>query len=305
MLEDFCNSLSDQAQLKIALRFAKLAMTVWEKHFDENPDAIKKLNGLIGESNHIQGGAKNIDVKFPIRAIEKIERSYKKLKSSGKYPISLMKSDGTLSPIFKTATQPLTNSEWDDAFPYTVRLCFTLVWNILSWVLFKRKNEANETHIYVACNQAVDVLISEKILRINEIEGILNEHKNDLRSEKEEIAWEKAPQVEEHERLSTEEVYKKIIGENIIKDASGSELAKEILRQMKEEDKSYWDEWEEYYSGTCKTYSYNKEKKSFWRIEADVIAASFFDEYSMTEREMQDFISGVSLNDLRQSGFEI
>ena len=82
-------------------------------------------------------------------------------------------------------------------------------------------------------------------------------------------------------------------------------LAKEILRQIREEEKSYWDQWEEYYSGTCKTYSFNKEKNSFWRSEIDVIAASFFEEYPMTEQQMLDFISGVSLSDLRDDGFEI
>jgi hypothetical protein len=36
-----------------------------------------------------------------------------------------------------------------------------------------------------------------------------------------------------------------------------------------------------------------------------VIAGSFFNEYPMSEQEMYDFISGVSLSDLRENGFLI
>ncbi|NJO92582.1 MAG: hypothetical protein HC831_29165 [Chloroflexia bacterium] len=105
--------------------------------------------------------------------------------------------------------------------------------------------------------------------------------------------------------MTQDEVYRKIIGQNIVKDACGRELAKEILRQMREDGKTFWDEWEEYYSGTSKTYSYNKERKSFWLSEVDVIALSFANQIPLTEKEMLDFISGVSLHDLRGDGFEI
>jgi hypothetical protein len=157
----------------------------------------------------------------------------------------------------------------------------------------------------VAINQAADVLMSEKILNARQIEEILNEYQKETRKENEDAAWENSPGIQKYEALEPDEIYRKIIGEKIVKNSSGRELAKEIVRQMREEGKSFWDQWEEYYSGTCITYSYNKEKNSFWRSELDVIVASFFNEFPMTEQEMIDFISGVSLTDLRESGFEI
>ncbi|NJO92581.1 MAG: hypothetical protein HC831_29160 [Chloroflexia bacterium] len=81
-----------------------------------------------------------------------------------------MKSDGTLSPILNTSIQPLTNSKWDDILPYSVKLVFTMVWNIVTWILYKRSTDANETHIYVAINQAADVLMTEKLKTIPQIE---------------------------------------------------------------------------------------------------------------------------------------
>ena len=305
MLEDYCNTLSDKAQLSIAIWLSKLTLPVWEAYFSENPDKINSVNALVGEANRVKGGASQIDVDFPSRALEKIGRSFGNAQKESKTPIPVMKSDGTLTPLLATSTQFLTNPKWDQTLPYPVRLVFTSVWNILTWLLYKRKTEANETHIYVAINQAADVLMSEKLLSIPQINTILAEFKNEKREVNEDLIWENTPGVPSSKGLTQDEVYKKIIGENIVKDACGDVLAGEILRQMKEEGKTFWDEWEEYYSGTCKIYSFNKEKKSFWRSEVDVIALSFSEEYSMSQAEMIGIISSISLFDLRKSGFEI
>jgi hypothetical protein len=77
------------------------------------------------------------------------------------------------------------------------------------------------------------------------------------------------------------------------------------MRQMREEGKSYWNEMDEYTTGTSTTYSYNKEKESFWRHEFDVIVGSFSNHIPMSESEMLQFVSQQSLNDLRASGFEV
>ena len=305
MLDEYCNSLSDEAQLEIAIRLGKQVLPVWEKHFTEKPGDIENLNALIEDSNRVKGGAKYIDVDFPKRALEKIERSLENARKKDGKPVPNMKSDATLSPLLATSMQPLTNPQWDETLPYPVRLVFTLVWNIVTWILFRRSTDANETHIYVAINQAADALMSESILTVEQINEILREYQNETRKNDEDSLWEKAPGVKQHNALTSDEVYRKIIGENIVKDSCGKELAKEILRQMRDEDKSYWDKWEEYYSGTSKTYSFNQKENSYWFSEIDVIVLSFFNEYPMSEKEMLDFISGVSLNDLRDNGFEI
>lgn len=160
---------------------------------------------------------------------------------------------------------------------------------------------------HVAINQAADALMSEKILTVEQIEAILLEYKDETRGADEDATWQTNPgetSAGDHD-LTADEIYRKIIGENIVKDPPPRHVAKEILRQMREEDKSFWDEWEEYYHGTCKTYSYNNEKKSYWRTEVDVIVGSFYNEYPMSENEMLEFISGISPHDLRESGFEV
>ena len=306
MLDDYCSTLSDEAQLKIALRLANMALPVWENYHKENIIAMIKVNELIGDKNRISGAAEKLDATFLRRALEKIQRSLDLAKEkSSTWPVAQMKSDATLSPMLATIMQPLTNAEWDGLLPQSMKLTYTMVFNILIWILKRRRTPDNETHIYVAINQAADVLMRESIKSTDEINKILSEYKSELRDPAEESAWENAFSVGRNEPMDQEDVYRKILGESVSKDQCGSTLGKEVLRQMREENKSFWDEWEEYQTGTSITYSYNKEKQSFWRHEFDVIVGSFSDHIPMTESEMLDFVSGLHLIDLRKCGFEV
>ena len=103
MLDTFCHSISDEAQLRIALTMGKLALPVWEDYFTKNPTAIDQVNALIGDANRVNGALEKIDIEFPKRAIEKIERSHAAAKEkSTDRPVPIMKSDATLSPLLAT-----------------------------------------------------------------------------------------------------------------------------------------------------------------------------------------------------------
>jgi hypothetical protein len=304
MLDEFCAKLSDKAQLKIALRLAKIALPIWDDYFFQHPEGLKELNDLVGETNRVKGGNPQINVKFLERALKKIEDSYFKAEEEALNPIPIMKKDLLLSPVMATCIQPLTNNKWDTILSNSVRLVYTSVWNILTWLLMKRKNEEGETHIYIAINQAADALLSEKILTAEDINAILLEYEKETRKEGEDTEWENSIK-EKEGSYDSNDIYLKIAGTKKVKDAPAATQTGEILRQMKEEGKSFWDKWEEYYSGTSNTYSFDKEKKCYTHVEIDVIVASFCNEYIMTEAQMEEFVSGLSLHDLRESGFEI
>ena len=308
MLDEYCNSLSDAAQLQIAVRLSKEAFPIWNDHFKKHSQDLDKLNALIRPENKIIGAQGKITQDFLAKAINKIVDSYAKNKGSA-WPVATMKSDLLLYPFWTMLMQPLTNNDWDNALPKPVRLVYTSVWNILTWLLYKRMNEQKETHIYIAINQAADALMSEDILKTEQIEKILMGYQEMKRNVDEDTAWEMAPAGNTKDETGAaggmNEIFEKIMGRKSVPDPPKRDQTQEILRQMKEEEKSFWDKWEEYYSGTCKTYSYNKEEKSFWYSEADVIVGSFFNEYAMTEKQMYDFISGISLDDLRGNGFLI
>ena len=115
MLDEFCSKLSDKAQLAIALRLVRLALPVWAEHFARNPDAIEKVNALLGSKNTVEGGGA-ITAAFPEKALGKIERSFDKA-AGEPLPIVAMKKDPVLWSPLATCTQPLTNPEWDAALP--------------------------------------------------------------------------------------------------------------------------------------------------------------------------------------------
>jgi len=306
MLDTYCNSVSDEAQLKVAIRFGKQAVTVWNNHFKKIPTDIDRVNALITDANRVQGGAAVIDIAFPQRTLEKIERSYGNAKEkNNRSPIPEMKSDPTLTPMLAASMQPLTNKDWDTTLPKTVRLAFTQVFNILMWLLYRRKNDAHETHIYVAINQAVDVILTENLLSKEQIIAILNEYQHEKRSGTEDSEWENAFIVGSTEPLTEEDVYRQIIGEKMNKGGCGLVLAKEVLRQMRDEGKSYWNMMDEYVTGTSTTYSYDKENQTFSRHEIDVIVGSFSNQIPMSEHEMLHYIAKESCGDLRESGFEV
>lgn len=306
MLDVFCSKLSDEAQLKIALRLGKLTLRVWTTHLGRHPADLDKLSALVAASKRVTGGARHIDFNFPERALEKIERSYAAAKAqSPSRPIPIMKGDATLSPLLATCMQPLTNPDWDNTLTQSVRLVFTMVFNILVWILHRRTTPDGETHIYVAINHAADVLLRESILTVPQIDEILYEYQAETRGTDEDSAWETSFRAGGTEPLDQEDIYNRILGEKMVKDQCGPALAKEVLRQMRDEGKSFSDRWDEYLTGTSKTYAYNKTDQTFYRNEFDSIVGSFSNDIVMSEAEMLSFISKTPLSDLRESGFEV
>ena len=306
MLDEFLAKLADEAQLKIAIRLIRLALPVWHNHMTKTPGDLDKVNALITDKHQIAGALSRIDIDTPARYLTKIEERLAAAEVLSAKPVPVMKGDILLNPLFATMMQPITNANWDETLPYSVRLVYTSVWNILTWVLFHRVNDSNETHICVAINQAAAALVTEKKRSFDDINAIFCEYTGFTRAPGEEEAWENAPKADAKDAAySVEEVYRKIIGEKIVKDAPNEVQITEILRQMRAEGKSYWDEWEEYIEGTNRTYSYNTEKKSYWMVEIDVIAASFCNEYALSVQQVREYLAGISLRDLRKSGFEV
>jgi hypothetical protein len=306
MLDELCNSITDEAQLRISLKFGNLALPVWEDFFRKNPSAIDQVNALIADANRVNGGLRRIDIEFPKRALEKIERSLAAAKErSPDKPIPIMKSDATLSPMLATCMQPLTNKQWDNTLNQSTRLVFTSVFNILVWMLYRRNTDHRETHIYVAINQGADVLLREKIKSEQEINRILSEYEPFKRLDTEDNDWENAQPVGRSEPPGQEDIYEKMIGKKVVIGQTSRLLAKEVLRQMRVEGKTYWNEMDEYSTGTSITYSYDKEKQCFSRHEIDAIVGSFSNHILMTENEMLSFISQQHLFDLRESRFEV
>lgn len=305
MLDEFLQTLSNEAQLKIALRLSRLALPIWQKYFAVNPGKLAEVNTLVTDSNRVAGAYKEIGLDFPGKALAELEKAYEAARGRSERPASVMKEHVPLTPILYTFLGPLTNHRWDNTLPSSVHLVFTAVWNIFTWLLYRERNDAGETHIYVAVNQAADALNREAIMSFDEINAILMEYKDEQRHGDENDAGGMCYEPRDADPVNPDEVYQKIIGPVRVKDAPNRAQAAEIARQMREEGKSYWDEWEEYHTGTNVDYSFDKDEQKFKKTEADVVVGSFFYKHWLTEEEMIEAMQKYSLSDLRKSGFNI
>lgn len=87
-------------------------------------------------------------------------------------------------------------------------------------------------------------------------------------------------------------------------ESNNPEVTREVLRQMREEGKTYENDLDNAMSSSSARYSYDKEKMCFkgyaW---GNVMGGS--GEWVMTEAEMTDVISKEHIYDLRASGFVV
>lgn len=305
MLDKFCNGLRDEAQLKLAIHLNRLALPVWNNYFMGRTDRLKEINSLLKNEFRLPNGQARIEADFVGTMIGAIENAYKKHNREISF-LKQMRNDPVLMKMLATSMQFLINPQWEQVVPREVRLVFTSAWNSLIWIVHRQRNSDKETHIYVAINQAADALLSCNIKTVDEINEILGEYASEDRTPADDSYWlSLSDEVTADAGLNQEDVYRKILREKKLQDAAELNFVAEVLRQMKEEGRSYWDEWEEYYEGTSKTYFYDKDKQSYCMTEIDVIAASFYNEHPMSEEDMKKFVSGKSLHELRSSGFII
>lgn len=298
MLSTFCNSLSDEAQLKLAIRLGRLAVRVWNLHFCENPDTTNQLRDLTREVNQLKIGGVLIDTGFPTKVLEVVEQRYEAAKAKGGNPIVNLKSDATLSPFLAASKKLLSHPEWELQLPEPVRVVFNMTHNLLVWILERRTNDEGQTLIYVSIHQATDVLLRELVKSELEINTILADYMDERRGAHEDAEWEAALPV--GERAPNEEVEIPKVVEKIY-----SPQSHEVLRQMREEGKLYSNELDDFNSGTSTSYSYNKEKQSYWFSQLDTVVGSFNHQIPMTETEMLDFVSDLSVVDLQENGFVV
>ncbi len=170
MLDEYCNSLPEHAQVAMSMRLIDVVLPIWELHVAQHPDDLAKVNALITAEHKIRDGLAKIAASLPRSALQELQKMIAAKRD--------LNSSSSLRRYLATFMEPLTNPAWDDALPLSVRLVFTATWNLLTYLLFKRKTEEGETHVYIAVNQACDAIMREKVLSQADLERVLQEYKN-------------------------------------------------------------------------------------------------------------------------------
>ena len=78
-----------------------------------------------------------------------------------------------------------------------------------------------------------------------------------------------------------------------------------ILKEMKEQGKTFWDEDADYFDGEQRIYKYDKEKGTFCCEICDVIAASYADTHYYSVTGITSILKEFSCYEFREAGFMI
>nr|MDO8088144.1 hypothetical protein [Candidatus Sigynarchaeum springense] len=169
MLDEYCKSLPEHAQVAMSMQLIEIVLPTWEKHVTEHPDDLARVNALVTEKHKIFGGLAKVAASLPRAAVNEL----KKMIASGRD----LASSSSLRHYLATFMQPLTNPDWDGVLPEPVGLVFTATWNLLTYLLLRQKTKEGETHVYVAINQACDAILREKLLSQGELDRVLEEYR--------------------------------------------------------------------------------------------------------------------------------
>ncbi len=170
MLDEFCNKLPEATQVALAIRLIEVALPAWETHVTEHPGDLERVNALITKDHYVQGGAHQVVKALPRVALGELKDTIAAKAN--------LKGNAILNSQLASIMEPLTLPAWDEIFPSPVRLAFTAVFNLLTFLLFRRVNEDNETTVYVAINQACDAIMQKKFLSMDELNHLLNEYEH-------------------------------------------------------------------------------------------------------------------------------
>ncbi len=156
--------------MALAIKLIEIALPAWETHVTEHPADLERVNKLITKEHYVQGGAHEVVKVLPRVAVLELKQTIKEGTN--------LKGNSILQGQLAKIMEPLTIATWDAIMPSPARLAFTAVFNLLTFLLFRRMTPNNETHVYVAINQACDAILQKQFLSLNELEELLKQYEH-------------------------------------------------------------------------------------------------------------------------------
>jgi len=161
-LHDYINTLSKEAQLKLAIRLAKLALPIWDNY--------AKKNKLAYHESVV--GVKHTLIKDLLQeTIETIESS--SILQNTDIPVE---NEDKLLLLYRQFSDPviaLQDNDWQ--LPDEVIQTFYAVYNLIDTIIDSRQIKFSGTSFYVSINQAINALETSETLTFDEINKLLEE----------------------------------------------------------------------------------------------------------------------------------
>ena len=164
-LQEYCETLSQKKQIRLALKLGKLALPIW--------DNFTKSNSLDYRDT-VVGLTHSVPKDLLSNTITEIE----KFISTPSLP-SFLKDKDALMNLYSCFEDPIVAlQDFDWELPDSVKQIFYSMYNLTGWIIKKDSNTDGDSCLYISINQSIDAIENTGILSEDEIKQILQNTKN-------------------------------------------------------------------------------------------------------------------------------
>lgn len=158
-LEEYINSLPQKQQYQLAIRFIEFTLPIWEKYAQQEGSCLY-MDSIVG-MEHLVDKALLQDTTQRVKYLLDNPHS---------------STDSTLSNLYNQFSDPIVAlQDWDWELPNDVQKTFYAVYNLVEAFIGQERSVFNELTIYVSINQAIDAILTAKIMNWDEINQILTQ----------------------------------------------------------------------------------------------------------------------------------
>jgi len=160
-LQKYTGSLPEDKQFKVAIRLARLALSIWQNYADKN--TLTYRDTVVGLTHVVDRDL----LKNTIDEVEAfLNKNEIKRRIGGKSKLLELRKE------FDDPIIALQDNDWE--LPNEVQKTFYAVYNLIDTLLGKKKTAFNELTIYVSINQLAEALETSDTLTFDEIHIILD-----------------------------------------------------------------------------------------------------------------------------------
>src|SRR5688572_7266621 len=155
-LQEFCNTLPKDRQIKLAINLTKQALPIWDKYADNN---------ILSYRDTVVGLSHTVPKQLLSDTINEIENRF----ATQKF-LRIIKDNSKLLKLYSYFDDPivaLQDSDWE--LPEQVKKTFYSVYNLIGSIIYKNITAIDESRLYVSINQVIDAIKTADILSENQI----------------------------------------------------------------------------------------------------------------------------------------
>src|SRR5258706_4102371 len=159
-LQEFCDTLSENKQIELAVNLIKHILPVWDNYAQQNS---------LSYRDTVAGLTHSVPKQLLTAAMNEVEAYL-----AGPKLLRRLKRKDKLLKLYSYFSDPiiaLHDTDWE--LPQAVEKTFYSVYNLTGSIVDKKKMVFDESAIYVSINQAIHAIQLSSVLSENQIQEII------------------------------------------------------------------------------------------------------------------------------------